>query len=122
MLKGYEICCYRLENHSKEIREAFNDSRFLSNDKWMYYPGMKGSTVANASSPLPPGYCLSPEVLIGTSLVVAKGFTLDRDKSREQMKECFEIVMAEDMKPYLSKYDSSWIPHDGAEIHSIEDI
>ena len=126
MLKGYEICCHRLENHSKEVREGFNDYRFLQNDKWEYWEGKEGSSVPNASQEMPPGIGVAPEVLIGSSLVVAKGYPATKDESIEKMKACFEIVRVEDMLPYLNKYFTSEIPHDGIhnglEINDIREI
>jgi hypothetical protein len=123
MLKGYEICCHRLENHSQEMHEGFNDHRFLDNDKWEYWEGKPGHQTPNNNIFLDgTGRGVAPEVLIGTSLVVAKGFKATREDSKEKMKQCFEIVRVEDMLPHLNKYFTSEITHSGPEIHDIKDI
>lgn len=120
MLEGYRLSCWRLENNSKELRECYNDHRFFDNDKWMY--PIQGHTVSDASREMPPGEGITPEVLIGTSLVVAKGLTLDKEKSKEQMIQCFEIVPVEDMRPYLNKYFTSEPIHMGPYINDIRNI
>ncbi len=120
MLKGYELSCWRLENHSKELRACFNDNRFFSNQLWMY--PIDGSTVPNASAEMPPGQGITPEVLIGTSLVFAKEGILEPERSKEQMINCFEIVPVEDMRPYLNKYFTSEPIHMGPYVNNVRDI
>lgn len=122
LLKGLEIACYRMENHSKELREAFNDHRMLSNDKFLYHESMSGSKINNASEPLPRGVGIAPEVLLGTSIVAAKGLVPSIESSKAQMKECFDIIRIEELIPYLSKDGNTIIPHGGAEIFTIDEL
>lgn len=123
MLKGYEICCHRLENHSLDMQLGFNDHRFLDNSCWEYWEGKEGMQAKDNSMFLDgTGRGVAPEVLIGTSLVVAKGYDATRENSREKMINCFEIVKCEDMLPHLNKYYTSEITHSGPEIHDIRNI
>lgn len=120
MIQGYKLATWRLENHSKELRACFNDYRFFTNQLWMY--PINGSTVPNASAEMPPGCGVTPEVLIGTSLVYVKEGVLEPERSREQMINCFEIVPVEIMKPYLNKYNTSEALHAGPYINNVRDI
>lgn len=121
--KAFEIACFRMENHSKELREGFNDWRQVHNTNYIFYSGFYGGcTVPGASVEMPRGQGVSPEVLLGTSWLAAKRVVPDPAISRQQMIENFEIVRLEDMKPYLGKDGTSLIPHAGSEISRIEDI
>jgi len=122
MLKAFKIMIYRMENHSKELREAYNDGRMLSNDKFLYYKGMLGTTVENASEVMERGCATAPEVLLGTSCVAALGRNPSIIQSKGQMKQTFEIVRLEEMFPYINKEGNSTIQYSGPQINDISDI
>jgi hypothetical protein len=64
---------------------------------------------------------LVPEVIVGTSFLLAKGIYPDPNDSVRLVKENFEIVRVEDMTPYINKNGSSKIEHNTLEIHTIEE-
>jgi hypothetical protein len=122
MLKGYEVACWRLENHSRELRQCYNDHRFFNNSLWEFPLPFDGQTVSNASAEMPSGEGITPEVLIGTSLVYAKNLIANAENVKEKMIQCFEIVPVEDMKPYLNKYFTNEILHWGPYINNVRDL
>lgn len=122
LTKCFSLACYRMENHSKQLREGYNDSRQTSNLHYIYYDEMEGSKVANASAVMPRGVGVSPEVLIGTSWLAAKDIIPDPDKSKQQMKDHFFILDTHKLAPYLGKDGTSEVPRGGMEISNILDI
>jgi len=64
---------------------------------------------------------LVPEVILGTSFLMAKGIYPDPNDSVRIVKENFDIVRVEDMTPYVNKNGNSKIEHNTLEIHNIED-
>jgi hypothetical protein len=62
------------------------------------------------------------ETLIGTSLLIGQGIRPSRGKSKQQVKEFFDMVRVEDMAPYRNKFGDSNVPHNWEEIHKIEDL
>lgn len=72
---------------------------------------------------LPSGYIgIVPEVLIGTSFLMAKGILPEWNKSKEQMKENFNIVRVEDMLPYINKDGENVIEHNWVEINNLGEL
>jgi hypothetical protein len=70
----------------------------------------------------PAGYIgVVPEVVIGTSYLLAKGVYPAPNKSISIVKEHFDIVKVEDMVPYVNKFGTNEIEHNFVEIHNIED-
>jgi hypothetical protein len=70
----------------------------------------------------PAGYIgVVPEMVIGTSYLLAKGIYPSPKKSIQLVKEHFNIVMVEDMLPYVNKEGTNYIEHNSQEIHHIED-
>jgi hypothetical protein len=63
---------------------------------------------------------LVPEVITGTSFLMAKGIYPDPKKSVSIVKENFDIVRVEDMVPYVNKTGNSNIEHNSSEISHIE--
>jgi hypothetical protein len=70
----------------------------------------------------PAGYIgVVPEMIIGTSYLLAKGIYPSPADSVRIVKENFHIVMVEDMVPYVNKEGASHVEHNSQEIHRIED-
>lgn len=71
---------------------------------------------------IPPAYIgIVPEMVIGTSYLLAKGIYPSPKKSVEIVKEHFQIVRVEDMIPYVNKEGTNHIEHNWQEIHDIQD-
>jgi len=62
-----------------------------------------------------------PEVLIGTSYLLAKNIYPSPKDSIRIVKENFNIVQVESMVPYVNKQGINEIEHNFVEIHNIED-
>lgn len=62
-----------------------------------------------------------PEVLIGTSYLLAKNIYPSPKDSIRIVKENFNIVQVESMVPYVNKQGTNEIEHNFVEIHNIED-
>jgi hypothetical protein len=63
---------------------------------------------------------LVPEMIIGTSYLIAKGINPTPEDSIRLVKENFHIVKVEDMVPYLNRDGLPAIEHNWIEIHDIE--
>jgi hypothetical protein len=63
---------------------------------------------------------LVPEVILGSSFLLAKGIYPDPIRVKEITKEHFDIVKVEDMMPYLNKNGTEEIEHSGVEINYID--
>lgn len=71
---------------------------------------------------LPAGYIgVVPEVLIGTSYLMARGIYPSPKDSIRIVKDNFDIVRVEDMTPYINKEGDNHIEHNSQEIDTIED-
>jgi hypothetical protein len=69
----------------------------------------------------PAGYIgVVPEMVIGTSYLLAKGIYPSPTKSVEIVKQNFNIVRVEDMVPYVNKEGTNHIEHNSQEIDYIE--
>ena len=70
---------------------------------------------------LPAAYIGSvPEVIIGTSFLIAKNIFPDPENSIDIVKNHFEIVRVQDMVPYVNKTGTSEIEQNSIEIDYIE--
>jgi hypothetical protein len=63
-----------------------------------------------------------PEVILGTSFLMAKGIYPGPNTSVKNMKENFDIVPVEHMTPYLNKNGTDLVEHIGIEIHTIDRV
>jgi hypothetical protein len=105
-IKAMEIACFRLANHSKQLRQCYNDHRQTSNELYVYPlpDDVIGSAVPDADLGLERGQGLTPEVLFGTSYLAAKGIQQIPSNSRSIMLDHFDVVCLEDMFPYRDRY------------------
>lgn len=70
----------------------------------------------------PSGYIgISPEMVMATSYLFAKGVYPSPQASVPIVKEHFHIVKVEDMVPYINKDGTSDIEHNSMEIHDVEE-
>lgn len=72
---------------------------------------------------LPWGYIgVYPEVILTTSWLMGKQIKIDRERSREIMKENFAIVQVEKCGEYINKLGSRIPEHNWNEVHDIRDF
>lgn len=139
LLDTFKIALYRLKNNTQALLSGaymYSDNREIctealikkyikvydySNEQRRLFTQYPEVPQIGTIQVLPAAYIGSvPEVIIGTSFLLAKSIFPDPDNSVKIVKDHFEIVRVQDMLPYVNKSGTSEIEQNSVEIDYIK--
>lgn len=140
LLNTFETALYRLKNNVLSImagaymytdNQNLVDKETLENDIGIYsYSDINRKIITQypelplfgTIQILPGAYIgLVPEMIIGTSYLLARNIYPSPEKSIEIVKKNFEIVKVENMFPYVNKEGNDVVEHNSIEINNIDE-